>query len=46
MRFTLRTLPKRFEAMDDPLRGVLGEGIDMGAAIAAIEARVKKKGRS
>jgi bifunctional non-homologous end joining protein LigD len=45
-KFTLKTLPKRFESMDDPLLGVLGEGIDMGAAIAAIESRVKKKDRS
>jgi bifunctional non-homologous end joining protein LigD len=39
--FNLRTLPKRFEKRDDPLRGVLGKGVDMGAAIAAIEERVK-----
>ena len=42
-KFTLKTLPKRFETMDDPLAPVLGKGIDMGVAIAAIEKRVKKK---
>ena len=36
-RFTLKTLPKRFETMEDPLLGVLGQGIDMGVAVAAIE---------
>ncbi len=41
-RFNLRTLPKRFEKMDDPLTGVLGEGVDMGVAIAAIEDRMKR----
>ena len=38
-RFTIETLPARFESMDDPLAPVLGEGIDMAAAIARIEAR-------
>jgi bifunctional non-homologous end joining protein LigD len=32
-RFTLETLPKRFERMADPLRPVLGEGIDIAAAL-------------
>jgi bifunctional non-homologous end joining protein LigD len=32
-RFTLETLPKRFERMADPLRPVLGEGIDMAATL-------------
>jgi bifunctional non-homologous end joining protein LigD len=41
-RFNLRTLPKRFEKMEDPLAGVLGKGVDMGAAIAAIEERMKR----
>src|SRR5262249_47597228 len=36
-RFNLKTLPARFQKMEDPLRGVLGEGVDMGLAIAAIE---------
>jgi bifunctional non-homologous end joining protein LigD len=40
-RFTLKTLPRRFETMEDPLAPVLGKGIDMGATIAAIEARMK-----
>jgi bifunctional non-homologous end joining protein LigD len=42
-RFTLRTLPGRFEKMDDPLAGVMGEGVHMGAAIAAIEERMRRK---
>ena len=33
-RFTIRTLPGRFERMDDPLRAVLGPGVDMAAALA------------
>jgi len=41
--FNLRTLPKRFEKRDDPLRGVLGRGVDMGAAIAAIEERMRRE---
>jgi bifunctional non-homologous end joining protein LigD len=41
-QFTLKTLPKRFEKMDDPLAGVLGPGIDMGTAIAAIEERMRR----
>ena len=42
-RFTMQTLPKRFEKMDDPLAGVMGEGVNMGVAIAAIEERMKRK---
>jgi bifunctional non-homologous end joining protein LigD len=42
-RFNLRTLPARFEKMEDPLTGVLGEGVEMGTAIAAIEKRMKRK---
>jgi len=38
--FTIRTIPERFEKMEDPLRAVLGEGIDMAEAIAAIERRI------
>ena len=40
-RFTIRTIPERFEEMEDPLRAVLGEGIDMAKAIAAIERRMR-----
>jgi hypothetical protein len=43
-RFNLKSLPKRFEKMEDPLAGVLGEGIDMGVAIAAIEERARRMG--
>jgi bifunctional non-homologous end joining protein LigD len=45
-RFNLKTLPKRFEKMDDPLAGVLGPGIDMGTAIVAIEARMQRNNRN
>ena len=41
-RFTLKTLPKRFETMEDPLLGALGQGIDMGVAVAAIEDMMKR----
>jgi len=44
-RFNLRTLPARFAKMDDPLAGVLGKGIDMAEAIAAVEERMQKKKR-
>jgi bifunctional non-homologous end joining protein LigD len=43
-KFTLKTLPKRFEKMEDPLTPVLGKGIDMGTAIAAVEAMMKEQG--
>jgi bifunctional non-homologous end joining protein LigD len=42
-RFTMKTLPKRFEKIEDPLAGALGPGVDMGVAIAAIEERIKGK---
>ena len=35
-RFTLATLPARFDKMADPLTPVLGDGIDMAAAIDRI----------
>ena len=41
-RFTLETLPVRFDKMDDPLRPVLGDGIDMTAALERIEALHQK----
>ena len=37
-RFTLKTLPERFDKMADPLAPVLGDGIDMAAALERIEA--------
>ncbi len=43
-RFNLRTLPARFDKMDDPITGVMGEGVDMARAVAAIEERMKRKG--
>jgi bifunctional non-homologous end joining protein LigD len=39
-RFTLVTLPKRFEKMADPLLPVLAGGIDMAAAVARVERRL------
>jgi bifunctional non-homologous end joining protein LigD len=39
-RFTLTTLPKRFDKMADPLTPVLTGAIDMAAAIARIERRL------
>jgi bifunctional non-homologous end joining protein LigD len=39
-RFNLSTIAARFEKMADPLRPVLGGGIDMAAAIERIEARL------
>ena len=44
-KFTLRTLPERFAKMDDPLRGVLGPGVDMAKAIAGIEKRLRGRER-
>jgi bifunctional non-homologous end joining protein LigD len=41
-RFTIRTIPGRFEEMDDPLTSVLGKGIDMAKAIVAIERRMAR----
>jgi bifunctional non-homologous end joining protein LigD len=41
-RFTIRTIPERFEEMDDPLAPVLGKGIDMAKAIVAIERRMAR----
>ena len=39
-RFTIKTLPKRFESMADPIVEVLGEGVDVAAAISGIERRM------
>jgi bifunctional non-homologous end joining protein LigD len=39
-RFNLSTIAARFETMADPLRAVLGGGIDMAAAIERIQARL------
>ena len=39
-RFTLKTLPVRFDKMADPLTPVLGDGIDMAAALERIEVRL------
>ena len=40
-RFTIRTIPERFRAMEDPMTPVLGDGVDMAAAIAAIQKELK-----
>ncbi len=45
-RFNLETLPARFEKIEDPLAGVMGKGIDMGVAVAAIEERMKRGGEA
>ena len=42
LNFNLKTMPKRFEKIEDPLAGVLGKGIDMGVAVLAIEERMKR----
>jgi bifunctional non-homologous end joining protein LigD len=42
-RFTIRTVPGRFAWRRDPLRPVLGAGIDMAAVLARLEARVGAK---
>jgi bifunctional non-homologous end joining protein LigD len=39
-RFTIATLPRRFEKMADPLAPVLRGSIDMAAAIRRVERRV------
>ena len=39
-RFTMTTLPKRFDKIADPLAPVLTEDIDMAAAVARIEQRL------
>jgi hypothetical protein len=48
--FTIRTIPRRFEEMADPVLGALGEGIDVASAIGAIqrtlEPRAREKKRS
>jgi len=43
-RFNLETIVARFEGMADPLRPVLGDGLDMAAAIERVQARVAKAG--
>ncbi|HYM81763.1 MAG TPA: DNA ligase, partial [Candidatus Limnocylindria bacterium] len=45
-RFTIRTLPKRFEKMEDPLTPVLTGAADMGTALAAIERRLGGEGEA
>jgi len=50
-RFTLKTLPKRFEKMSDPLLDVFAPGVDVVAALRRVESRMKgksarKKGKS
>jgi len=40
-RFTIRTIPKRFESMEDPLLGVFGKAIDVASAITRIQERMR-----
>jgi len=44
-RFTIETLPARFQSMADPLAPVLAEGIDMEAAVARVEQRLARSRR-
>ncbi len=39
-RFTIRSLPGRFEKMRDPLKAILTGAVDMAAAIARVERRM------
>jgi bifunctional non-homologous end joining protein LigD len=39
--FTIRNIPERFQGMVDPMLPVLGEGVDMAAAIGRIDRRMK-----
>jgi DNA primase len=39
-RFTMTTVPKRFDKIADPLAPVLTGAIDMAAAVARIERRL------
>ena len=45
-RFTMATVPKRFDAMADPLLPVLGGGIDMAAALARMAERFGERLRA
>ena len=40
-RFTIRTIPERFEKMPDPAIDVFGPGVDMASAIGAIGRRMR-----
>jgi hypothetical protein len=42
-RFTIRTVPARFARRPDPLRPVLGPGIELATVLARLEARVGAK---
>jgi bifunctional non-homologous end joining protein LigD len=44
-RFTIKTLPVRFQSMADPIARVLAGGIDMEAAIARVERRLAQSRR-
>jgi bifunctional non-homologous end joining protein LigD len=41
-RFTIKTVPRRFAQMPDPLRSVLQESIDMAGAVTAIERHLSR----
>lgn len=41
-RFTIKTAPARVERQGDPLAPVLGEGLDLVAALQALENRVRR----
>jgi len=39
--YTIRTIPKRFQEMDDPLLGIFGEAVDVASTIAKIQKRIR-----
>jgi len=42
-KFTIKTIPERFQKMKDPLRPVLAAGIEMAKAIGVVEELLKAK---
>jgi len=42
-KFTIRTIPERFQEMEDAMTAVLGDGIDMAATLERIQ-KLQKKG--
>ncbi len=42
-KWTIKTVPPRFEKMKDPLLGVFGEGIEMSGAIGKMEGMLKSR---
>jgi bifunctional non-homologous end joining protein LigD len=42
-KFTIESVPKRFEKREDPLRGVLGKGIRIEEAVKRLEGKIGRK---